>query len=111
MMRQGLRSVLETYRDVEIVGEAQDGEQAVALVHDLRPAIVIMYINMPRLNGIEATVQIKSSCPETQVIGLSVNAERENHEAMIQAGAARLITKDAVVDELYLAIQELVRTD
>lgn len=82
-----------------------------ALVHDLRPAIVIMDINMPRLSGIEATVQIKSSCPETQVIGLSVNAERANHEAMIQADAAKLITKDAVVDELYRAIQELVRTD
>lgn len=104
MMRQGLRSVLEVYNDVHIVGEASDGEEAIAFVHELRPSVVIMDINMPKLNGIETTVRIKSQYPEITVIGLSVNADRENQEAMIHAGATQLITKEAVVDELYQAI-------
>jgi DNA-binding NarL/FixJ family response regulator len=108
MMRQGLRSVLEAYSDVQIVGEAQDGEEAIALVHQFQPAVVIMDINMPKLNGIEATVQIKSDYPQIKVIGLSVNAERENQDAMIEAGAYLLITKEAAVDELYRAIEDAV---
>ncbi len=111
MMRQGLRSVLEVYRDVQIVGEAQDGDEALTLVHDLRPSVVIMDINMPNVNGIEATIQIKAEYPEITVIGLSVNAGPENQEAMLQAGATRLITKEAAVDELYRAIQEVMMID
>ena len=105
MMRQGLRSVLEAYSDVHIVGEAQNGEEAVTLVHELRPSVVIMDINMPKLNGIEATARIKAQCPEIAVIGLSVNAEGPNQTAMLQAGATRMMTKEAAVEELYQAIQ------
>lgn len=108
MMLQGLRSVLSVYSDVQIVGEAQDGEEAIALVHNLRPSVVVMDINMPKLNGIEATTYIKSHYPEIKVIGLSVNAGRENQEAMMQAGATSLITKEAAVDQLYRAIQEVM---
>jgi CheY-like chemotaxis protein len=105
MMRQGLRSVLEAYSDVHIVGEAQNGEEAVTLVHELRPSVVIMDINMPKLNGIEATARIKSQWPQISVIGLSVNAEGPNQTAMLQAGATRMMTKEAAVEELYQAIQ------
>ncbi len=107
MMRQGLRSVLEAYSDVEIVGEAADGQEAIALVAERQPSVVLMDINLPKVNGIEATARIKSQYPEIKVIGLSVNAERENQEAMMQAGATKLITKEAAVDELYRAIQEV----
>lgn len=105
MMRQGLRSVLEAYSDVHIVGEAHNGEEAVTLVHELSPSVVIMDINMPKLNGIEATARIKSQFPHIAVIGLSVNADGPNQTAMLQAGATRLITKEAAVEELYRAIQ------
>ncbi|MCE3225275.1 MAG: putative Histidine kinase, partial [Nitrospira sp.] len=106
MMRQGLRSVLEAYADVHIVGEARDGEEAIASVRHHEPSIVVMDINMPNMNGIDATIRIKASYPEIKVIGLSVNADESNQRAMKQAGADLLLTKEAAVDELYRAIQQ-----
>ena len=108
MMRQGLRSVLEAHPDIQIVGEASDGQEAVAMVHTLQPAVVVMDINMPRLNGIEATARIKAHYPDIRVIGLSVNAGPNNREAMLQAGADMLLTKEAAVEELYRGIQSVV---
>ncbi|BFU94928.1 MAG: putative Histidine kinase [Nitrospira sp.] len=105
MVRQGLRSVLETYADVEIVGEARDGFEALACVDRLQPSVVVMDVNMPGMNGIDATRRIRASHPNTIVIGLSVNAGIENDQAMKQAGAAALLTKEAAVEELYGAIQ------
>ena len=109
MMRQGLRSVLEAHADIQIVGEASDGHEAVAMADTLRPAVVIMDINMPRLNGIEATAQIKAQYPDIRVIGLSVNAGPNNKEAMLKAGADMLLTKEAAVEELYRGIQRIVQ--
>jgi CheY-like chemotaxis protein len=106
MVRQGLRAVLESYPDVEVVGEASDGEEAVAQVEGLQPTIVVMDINMPKMNGIKATSQITSRFPGSIVIGLSVQAGGENEVAMKQAGAAMLLTKEAAVEELYKAIRE-----
>jgi CheY-like chemotaxis protein/anti-sigma regulatory factor (Ser/Thr protein kinase) len=105
MVRQGLRSVLDTYADMEVVGEAWNGKEAVALVRKLQPAVVIMDINMPGMTGIEATANIKAEFPSVVVIGLSVNAETDNQEAMKRAGAEKLLTKEAAVDRLYQAIQ------
>jgi CheY-like chemotaxis protein len=108
MMRQGLRSVLEAHADIHIVGEASDGQEAVTMVQALEPAVVVMDINMPRLNGIEATAQIKAQHPGVRVIGLSVNAGPNNREAMLQAGADMLLTKEAAVEDLYRCIQSVV---
>lgn len=107
MVRQGLRSVLETYADVEVVGEAWDGEEALACVDSLRPGVVVMDINMPRMSGVEATGRIKARHPEIVVIGLSVQMGAESQAAMAKAGAAALITKDAAVEELYRTIQRV----
>lgn len=109
MMRQGLRSVLDSYDDVVVVGEAANGIEAVAAVAQLRPRVVIMDINMPKQNGIEATAEIKARDPDITVIGLSVNADRDNQAAMLRAGASSLLTKEAAVDQLYGAIQQAVR--
>jgi signal transduction histidine kinase/ActR/RegA family two-component response regulator len=109
MVREGLRSVLESYQEVEVVGEASDGEEAVTLVHQLRPTVVVMDINMPRLNGIEATGRIKSRYPEITIIGLSVNADPDNQDAMIAAGADVLLPKEAATAELYRVIQEALK--
>jgi CheY-like chemotaxis protein len=108
MMRQGLRSVLEAHTDIEIIGEASDGQEAVMMADALRPAVVVMDINMPRLNGIEATARIKAHDPDIRIIGLSVNAGPNNREAMLKAGADMLLTKEAAVEELYRAIQTVV---
>jgi CheY-like chemotaxis protein/anti-sigma regulatory factor (Ser/Thr protein kinase) len=108
MVRQGLRAVLEAYTNIELVGEAANGEEAVRMVDQQHPTVVVMDINMPKMNGIDATAQIKLRHPETIVIGLSVNAAKENEEAMKRAGAIQLMTKEAAVEQLYDVIQAAV---
>ena len=108
MVRQGLRSLLESYEDVVIVGEGSNGEEAIELVEQLRPALVVMDLNMPKKNGIEATARIKARWPETVVIGLSVQAGEEARRAILNAGGAVLLTKEAAVDELYRTIREVL---
>ena len=109
MMREGLRTVLESYEDVEIVGEASNGEDALALVEQLRPSLVVMDINMPGMNGIDATEQITKTYPDILVIGLSVNATDNNVQAMLKAGAVFLLTKEAAVNELHRRMREVLK--
>ncbi|HEX6727807.1 MAG TPA: response regulator, partial [Nitrospira sp.] len=111
MVRQGLRSVLDAYKDIQVVGEAQDGAEAVRLVDELQPQVVVMDINMPKMNGIEATTHIKAHWPETIVVGISVNTGDDNGNAMRGAGAAVLLNKDAAVDDLYRTIQDVLKTN
>ncbi|NGZ10907.1 MAG: PAS domain S-box protein [Nitrospira sp. LK70] len=108
MVREGLRSVLDAYADIQVVGEAHDGVEAVKLVEKLRPRAVVMDINLPKLNGIDATAQIKTKWPETTVIGISVNIGGDNSDAMYRAGAATLLTKDAAVEQLHDTIVQAV---
>ena len=108
MIRQGLRAVLEAYEDLHVVAEAKDGAEAVALVGSLHPRVVVMDINMPRMNGIEATTHIKARWPETTVIGISVNIGDGNSDAMKRAGAATVLPKAKAVDQLHdVIIQEV----
>jgi DNA-binding NarL/FixJ family response regulator len=108
MVREALRSVLDGHTDIDVVGEASDGEEAVASVERLCPAIVVMDINMPRMNGVKATHRIKAQHPDIPIIGLTVNAEGDNETAMLKAGASHLLMKEAAFDELYRAIQNLL---
>ena len=110
MVRQGLRSVLESYHDLEVIGEAGDGESAVSLTDALSPDVVVMDINMPKVDGIEATRQIISRHPDIIVIGLSVQNERHIEEMMVSAGAAVFVTKERAAVQLYEAIISTVRT-
>ena len=109
-VRQGIRSILEDYNDIQVVGEASNGVEAVASMETLRPSIVLMDINMPRMNGIEATAQIRSLYPDTIIIGLSVNATTAAQESMKRVGAIRLIPKEEAPDLLYTAIHEAVES-
>lgn len=109
MVRQGLRAILETYADVHVVGDASDGMEALTAVDHLHPRVILMDINMPKKNGIEVTAEIKARHPHIPIIGLSVNAGQENQEAMLKAGASMLLTKEAAVDQLYSAIQQVVK--
>jgi CheY-like chemotaxis protein len=104
MVRQGLRSMLDGYADIEVVGEASNGEEAVTMTQRLRPSLVLMDINMPKMSGVDATARIKARHPEIVIIGLSVQAGHEPHLAMLKAGATRLLTKEAAVDQLHHAI-------
>lgn len=111
MVREGLRSLLENYDDVAVIGEAADGSEAIQSVDRLHPAVVVMDINMPKTNGIDATMEIKSRHPHIAVIGLSVHNSEEAQDAMLRAGATRLLSKEAAVDELYEAIRQALRDE
>jgi len=105
MVRQGLRAVLQSYPNIDVVGEAGNGEEALSSVAKLQPTIVVMDISMPSLDGIGATRLIKTQYPQIAVLGLSVNAPSYHVDAMLKAGAFDVITKEKAVDELYSAIQ------
>ena len=94
LMRQILRAILETYPNLSIVGESVDGMEAVSMAAALKPDGIIMDVNMPKLDGIQATKQIKAAQPATCIIGLSVIDDKHVKEAMKAAGAEAVLLKD-----------------
>lgn len=107
-VRAALRDLLESYPNLTLVGEASNGEEAVRLVKELSPSVVVMDINMPRLNGIDATMRIKTSYPHVVIVGLSVSASDAHRRAMTAAGATTLISKYMAVEQLYVEIQAAI---
>lgn len=105
-VRQSIRSILEGYADIRVVGEASNGLEAVMLMEKLHPCVVLMDINMPKMSGIEATALIRSGYPDTIIVGLSVNAGPENQERMTRAGAIGIIPKEHAHDLLYDVIHQ-----
>jgi PAS domain S-box-containing protein len=103
--RQGLVRLLEGQADIEVVGEAMDGRQAVVMTSRLRPDVVVMDVSMPRLNGIDATREIVAISPHTRVIGLSMYEPADIAKRMQQAGAAAYLTKGGSCQELLSAIR------
>jgi two-component system response regulator NreC len=105
IMREGLRSLLEERRgEFECVGEAEDGYQATIMAKELHPDIVIMDVAMPKLNGIDATRQIKAELPQTKVIILSIHANRAYVLQVLQAGASAYLLKDSAFEDLATAL-------
>jgi DNA-binding NarL/FixJ family response regulator len=104
-IRQALRSCLDKEQDMEVIGEATDGEQAVALSAELSPDVVIMDIEMPVLNGLEATRQIRKVSPGTIILVLTVHDDREYILHILEAGAAGYLTKKAMGKEIACAIR------
>jgi DNA-binding NarL/FixJ family response regulator len=109
MVRQGLRSILETYPELEVVAEAADGIEAVESAISKQPDVVVMDINLPRLNGIDATRRIKKDAPATVVIGLSVHYSSQTHAALIDAGASALLSKEQATEDLYRTITRFLQ--
>ncbi|HSC56906.1 MAG TPA: response regulator transcription factor, partial [Nitrospira sp.] len=107
-VRQMLRNILATYPNFEVVGEACNGEEALAAVQILKPSVVVMDINMPRLNGIKATSLIKRVYPHVVIVGLSVYANDDTRRAMTAAGATTVISKEAAVEQLRDEIVESI---
>ena len=105
VLREGTRELLEREEDLEVVGEADDGEQAVKLVTALQPDVALMDIAMPKLNGIEATKQIRAICPATAVLILTAYDNDQYVFALLEAGAAGYLVKDVHARDLIEAIR------
>lgn len=111
MVRQGLRSILDAYHDISVVGEAADGEEAVEMAGLLAPDVIVMDVNMAKLDGIEATRRVKAQWPGIVVIGLSVSTRAQVEALLLEAGASCYVSKEAAGDELYGAIVTAVQQD
>jgi len=107
IVREGFRSLLKHERDIEVVGEAETGRQAVQLTRKLRPSVVVMDIAMPLLNGLEATRQIRKDFPDTKVLVLSAHGDDAYVEQMAALGAAGFLLKQTSSHELATAIREV----
>ena len=103
-IRAALRTLLAHYHDIRIVGEANDGQQAFELIASCQPDVILMDINMPKMNGIEATALIKRSWKEVIIIGLCAVEDPHNMDAILKAGAIAVVSKHHVND-LYSTIQ------
>lgn len=111
IVREGLRALLDSREDLEVIGEADNGRDAVQLALSLSPHLVIMDIAMPELNGVEATRQIVSQCEGTKVLALSMHSDKRFVARMLQAGASGYILKECAFEELHLAIQTLASNE
>jgi PAS domain S-box-containing protein len=111
VMRQGLAGLLRAEPDMEIVGQASDGESAIHLIREIRPDVVLMDISMPGMNGIQATQIIHSELPEVRIIGLSMFQEGEQARAMREAGAVDYLTKSGPSEAVVAAIRACVRRE
>ena len=100
VFRRGLRGMLEVEQDLEVVGEAGDGREAIELFRELKPDVVVMDISMKGLNGIEAAGQIHAASPRTKIVALSIHSGRRYVEGMLGAGATGYILKDSAPEEL-----------
>ncbi len=109
ILRQGMALLLSQESDIEVVGEAADGEAAYRLALQLSPDVVLMDLGMPRMDGIEATRMIRRDLPQIKIIGLSVYNELERAEAMLAAGASMYLTKTRPAQDLIAAIRSCAK--
>jgi len=105
MMRDGLRVLIENHADMEVIAQADNGRDAVRLARKLNPDVVIMDINMPHLNGMDAAQQVVEESPETRVLALSMHSDRRFVLGMLKAGVSGYLLKDCAFEELALAIE------
>ena len=105
LVRRILKQILASYQDLELVGEAANGEEAIAAVERLQPDVVVMDIRMPASDGIAAARVIKEKYPHVKIIGLSGHASGFNTDAMERAGAVGVYLKSMALEDLYPAIK------
>jgi two-component system, NarL family, response regulator NreC len=109
VVRAGLRMLLGADSELQIVGEAGDGAQALQMVRELSPDVVLMDISMPDMNGIEATRRIKELCPDVAVLALTMHEDDQYFFEMLGAGASGYVPKRAAPDDLVSAIRAVSR--
>lgn len=108
VVREGLRSVIESIDGVEVIAEASDGEEAVKICRWQKPDLVIMDISMPKMNGIESTRAIKKEFEEIKILALSMHNKGHFVQNIFEAGASGYLLKDCVVDEIQEAISKII---
>jgi DNA-binding NarL/FixJ family response regulator len=109
LFREGLRTLLSTRPEMDVVGEAADGDEAVALVEALRPNVVLMDLRMPKVDGVQATARIRERWPEIPVLVLTTFDDDANLFGALKAGAAGYLLKDVSSETLISAIQAATR--
>jgi two-component system response regulator NreC len=109
VLRAGLRALLSAERDMEVVGEAANGREAVALAEELKPDVVVMDLAMPEMSGLEATREITRRLPETRVLALTMHAEEQYLLELLQAGGSGYVLKRSADTELLEAIRTVSR--
>ena len=109
LFRRGLSVVLSASEDIEVVGEAADGEEAVAKAHELLPDVVLMDVRMPGLSGIDATRQIRNALPGTEVLMLTVSDDEEDLYESVKAGANGYLLKEVAIDEIADTVRAIVQ--
>ena len=107
LLRQGIRNFLSLEPDFDIVGEAADGEEAVAQTMALQPDILLLDINMPKATGIEVAAKVKELCPETRILALTIHDDENYMMKMIQSGAAGYLLKDVEPSMMVQAIRRV----
>jgi len=109
ILREGLKRLIDEQPDMEVVGEAGDGLEAWKKTVELDPAVVLMDVSMPRLNGADATVKIRELCPQVKVIALTAHRASAYLSQMLKAGASGYVLKHAAFDELLDAIRTVAK--
>jgi two-component system NarL family response regulator len=107
LFRRGLKMVLEAEEDIEVVGEAADGREALAKVEELAPDLVLMDVRMPRMGGIDATRAIRQLFPSTRIIVLSVSDEQDDLYGAVKAGANGYLLKEVSIEEVADAVRKV----
>jgi DNA-binding NarL/FixJ family response regulator len=109
ILRDGVRALLSAEHDIEVVGEASDGIEVIEQVARLAPDVVVMDMVMPRMNGLDATRQVKKRYPDVKILILSMYDDDEYVQQVIQAGASGYVLKRVAADDLVQAIREVNR--
>ena len=108
ILRQGLRALIASSPDFEVVGEAEDGHRAIECVEKLKPHLVLMDLSMPRMNGMDAIREIRKRVPDTKIVVLTVHKTEEYIVSALEAGADGYVLKDATRDELMMAVRNVL---
>jgi DNA-binding NarL/FixJ family response regulator len=105
VVREGLKALINAQPQMEVIGEAGDGRTACEQVQELQPDVVVMDVSMPRLNGAQATAQLKQACPNVKVLALTVHEDKGYLRLLLEAGASGYMLKRAAAEELIHAIR------
>ncbi len=109
VVRFGLKSFLDTQDGLDVVAEAANGKEAIERALEIQPDVILMDITMPEMDGLEATKELKTQCPNCLVLALTVHEDKEYFIQMLAAGASGYITKQAASDELVMAIKTVAK--